>query len=274
MSDVGTQTVPPNSTVPLAPVLPVAPVAPAPQGTGQRYYTEAELNAERERIRQEEHAKLYPELGQWKTRAEQLEAAQKARDEADAKAAADAQAAAEAEEIRKRTEEMSIKEQLSATERELKAQLAEETRKREAMEALWQREAQFNELRTYRQQVLDANKDNIFPSFWEELTGPEGDLLSSREEIEARAAKLVARTQQTLGEVAQAQQQERREAPGVSSAAPGSGFDPMAQLDQQSQTLTADDIKNMTAAEYAKLRPRLPTGRSGVASGQGRGILD
>jgi len=276
---LGTQTLPqpnPGGTVPLAPADPFAAPAPqpAPPVVGQqgRVYTQAELDAERERVRKEAHDTVYPERDATRARLQQLEEAARAREAADAKAAEDAAAAVTAEETRKRIEEMSAKEQILEVQRDYDRRLAEETHKREQMEALWQKEAQFNDLRVYRQQVLAATKDNIFPQFWDDLVGPEGDLLSSKEEIDARAATLVTRTQAIIGDVQTSQAEQRRTALGVSPASTPAGYDPMATLEQSTQQLTQDDIRNMSMADYVKNRSRLPTGRTGANSS--RGLFD
>jgi hypothetical protein len=246
------------------------PTGPAAQtGAGApRLFTQEEVNAERERIRKEEHDKLYPDLQSWKSKAEAFEAEKTAREAAAAEAAANA--AKEAE--RARIADLSAKEQLAEYQAKMERELEQERQARLATEQLWQKEQQFSALRLYRQQVLDSCKDDIFPEWWDDLVGPEGDFLTSTAEIDARAATLVKRTQAVLSNVTSQQDEQRRATPTASTntGAP-SGYDPTSDpnITHQGKTFTAEEIAGMSLADYAKNRQYLPTGRSGAVKSRG-----
>jgi hypothetical protein len=247
--------------------------APAPQGGAgaPRLYTQEEVNLERERIRKEVKETLYPEVQNWRQKAEAFEAERRQREEA---AAAAEQAAAEKAE-QARIAELSAKEQVLEVQRKLEADLAKERQERQALEQIWQKEQQYNSLRLYRQQVLEATKGDIFPEWWDALVGPEGDILSSTEEVDARAASLVARTQSVLTSIQSQMQESQRATPTTSPdagfARATQGYDPRndPNINGQSREFTAEEIASWTMADYAKNRQYLPTGRTGGVTNRG-----
>lgn len=214
------------------------------------------------KARAQEKEKLYPVMDKMK---EELAALKKEREEREAvEAERKAQRAArEAENAKKKQEEaeaeLGFKELLKKKEEELEAKLAEERNERERAFALLDKEREFTELTTYRQQRLEAERENIIPELIDLIQG------NTRDEIEQSILGLKEKSARIFDSVAQASQQTRKEMVGSRITAPASG-----PLDNDPAQLSnsPDDLRNMSMADYAKNRQKLLGGAS-KNSGQG-----
>lgn len=214
------------------------------------------------KARAQEKDKLYGTLDKMK---EELSVLRKEREEAAAKEAErKAQRAAREAELQKKKQEeaeaeLGFKELLKKKEEELEAKLAEERAERERAFALLEREREFQELMTYRQQRLEQERDNIIPELIDLIQG------NNRDEIEQSILGLKEKSARIFDSVAQASQQTRKEMVGARITAPASG-----PLDNDpAQILNSpDDLRNMSMADYAKNRAKL-LGSSSNNRGQG-----
>lgn len=207
--------------------------------------------------RREEKDKLYSELKRLKDQVGTLTAAQKAeQDRLDAE-----REAAELEARKAAEEEMSVRELLSAKEREWEGRLEEERRERELAIAQLEAERQFAMVTQYRAQRLEEERDTIIPELLDMVSG------NTPEEIDQSIAGLQDRSSRILSSAQQAAQTARRDLSGARVTAPPAG--PLDDYSEQ-QTVTAEDISQMSMGEYAKYRARL-LGKAG--SGQSTGLF-
>ncbi len=229
----------PPPTLPLPPAL-------SPE---LRAIFDAELNAERERVRQEEKNKLYPEIDSLKSQLTVLTSEREERIAAQSKAE---QEAAEAERLRQEAE-MSVAERIaqSQSEMEIRFQQMEEERARER--TLFEREQQFRALEDYKARVRAENADNIVPQFIDFISG------STKEQVDASVLDLIARSDALTAQIQQdmgLQQQQQRRQVGM----PVTGGPPidMARMGEEgTRTFTAADLAAMSPEEYAANRPQL-----------------
>jgi DNA repair exonuclease SbcCD ATPase subunit len=214
------------------------------------------------KARSQEKAKLYPQVEKLQ---EELAVLKKERDE---RAAVEADRAARrkereaqrlAEQKAQEEEEMSFKSLLKTKEQEFQAQLEQERMEREKAIALLQREREFQELNQYRQQRLEAERENIIPELIDLISG------NTREEIEQSIASLKERSAKIFESVAAASQQTRKEMVGTRATLPASG--PLDN-DSEQRSFSPNDISNMSLADYAKNRAKL-LGNNGNNRGQG-----
>lgn len=214
------------------------------------------------KARAQEKAKLYPQLE--KTQ-EELAAVKKILEEQQAKEADRAakraeREAARAEEKKKQQEdEMSFKQLLSTKEKEWQAQLEVERLEREKAFALLEREREFQELSTYRQQRLEESRNEIVPELIDLISG------NNKDEIESSIADLKSRSAKIFESVAAASQQTRKEMVGTRITVPASG--PLDN-DSEQANLSPESIANMSLADYAKNRTKL-LGATNNRGGQG-----
>lgn len=196
------------------------------------------------KVRKEEKDKLYPRIEEMQAELKALREEQAARAAAEQaaqdEAAALAKAAAEAE--------MSAKELIQAKEQEWTAKFSELEAARERDAALLDMERRFAGLQAYRSQRMEESADEIMPELRDLVSG------DSEEAIEASIAAMIARTNTIMANITQGQQQARAQQRGVTPTAPATG---PGDTDPLNQTITADDIKNMSMPEYAKHRDRL-----------------
>lgn len=241
-------------TIPLDPPTPTTETQP----TGKTF-SEKDI----ERIRKEEKDKLYPQLQSLQDEVKKLTGAQAA----EAKAKEDAKAAQEASARSAAEEEMSARELLEARELEWDQRMRSMEDEIARRDALIEAERHFSELVEYRRQAVDINAENIIPELRDLVTG------STFEEVDASVASLVERSTRILEQVGAAQQQARQQMRGTSVTAPPAAG-PMDQ-DPGYQTYTADDIRNMDMATYAKNRNKLlQAGSAARRSGEGRGLFN
>jgi hypothetical protein len=216
--------------------------------------------------RKQEKEKLYPQLEKLQ---EEISSLRKEREE---------QAALNAERNAKRTErlaqqaaekkaqeedEMSFKELLRTKEQEFQSQLEQERSSREKAFALLDREREYQELKDYRLDRLNAERDNIMPELLDLISG------NSKEEIEQSILSLKDRTAKILDSVStatqQAAQQSRKDMVGTRITVPASG-----PLDNDSSSNTSLNVSDMSMADYIKNRDRLL--RSG-SNNRGQGLF-
>jgi DNA repair exonuclease SbcCD ATPase subunit len=217
------------------------------------------------KAREQEKAKLYPQMEKMK---EELASLKKAREEELAKKAErDAERAAkkakeEAERKQKEEEELSVKELLSKKEQEWQAQLETERLERERAFALLEQERKFQELSNYRQSRLEQERDNIVPELIDLISG------NTKEEIEQSITMLKDKSASISSSVQQAMQAAKQQMVGTRVTSPAAG--PLDN-DSSQQSLTPDSIRDLSMAEYAKQRAKL---LGTAASNRGQGLFD
>ncbi|MET9119938.1 hypothetical protein [Streptomyces sp. NPDC004528] len=228
------------------PVTPEEPKDPA-QSAGARFTAE-----DLEKVRREEREKVYSRLSQQdeviKATQTELEAVRRAREEKEA-AEATARAQAEDEAKAKREAELSaktlLKEREEAWEKRFSDIQAQYDRDRE----VFAREQEFSRLQQVRNELLAADADNIAPELVDLVAGnTEDELRSSIELMKQKSASIVAQIQQT---------QVAARASMRGTAPTGYGVGPTADTDAGYRQFSSGDIKNMSMAEYAKLRGQL-----------------
>ncbi len=243
-----------SGTVPVVEQASSALVADAPTSKpASKFYTEDDLA----KVRSQEKEKLYPQIDKLK---EELDGLKREREaEVSSKAA---QAAAEEAARRAALEdETDIRTLLKNKETEWAEQLERERQERERAFALLEREKNFAELQSYKQQILDQERDNIMPQLLKYLDG------STPEELAASAADLKAQTDSILQDAQSAMQNARRDMRGTSVTTPPAG--PL-ETNSEQRSFTAEDIQSMSMNDYVKNRSRL---LGPAAQGKGRGLL-
>jgi DNA repair exonuclease SbcCD ATPase subunit len=255
----------PTETDPGTPAGPATGTAVTPEGTvtvqdppkqpeqqsqaGQESrFTAADL----ERVRQEEKDKLYGRLSKVDERSEALEAELKElREERQAREAEEAQRQqSEADEAKQKAEaEMSAKKLLQERSSEWEKRFEQIEREREQERAALAKESEYNRLRAYIQERAGAERDSIAPELVDLIAG------NSPEEVDASIEMLKDKTQAIFQSVQSAQETARSQMRGV--AATGYTGNGPTDGDGGSRQLSADDIKNMPMAEFAKYRNQL-----------------
>lgn len=238
-------------------------VEEAMKNTTNKVFTEDEV----ESIRKQEKDKMYKRLEEADSRVKSMEeqmAIIAAEREAARKEAED-RAAKESEILRERElQELSAKElllrkedefnqRINSVEQEWQARLSEIESQRQAQEALLDKERQMQALEHYRASRLQAEQESIIPELIDLVSG------NSEEEIEQSIAVLRDRSSAIIESIQQATQQSQGRLRGAPVTAPPVG--PM-ETQTEYQQLSADDIRNMTMDQYAKMRDRLLNARS------------
>lgn len=239
----GTPAAPGGITINVPPS-PPAPSAPAAGTLSPEM--QAILDAERERVREEEKNKLYPQIEELKGTVKTLSDAEAERQ---AEIAAQQQAAAEAERLRQEAE-MSALERVQQIEQQMNDRLraAEEQAERERL--LREHETRFSAVLQYRARRLAEEADNIIPQMADLVRG------NTEEEIDASIEDMKTRTAAIAQDVQQAQFSSRQQIPMPVSGAPAVSQEALIGADNQ-RTLSIDDLRNMDASEYAKNRDQL-----------------
>lgn len=214
----------------------------------ERYFTAEDI----ERVRREEKDKLYGRIEQTEARfkevAEQLAGFQSAQQAA----AVEAQnrQTAEAQALKEQAEaELSAKELISIREAEWNKRLAQIEADRDTERQILAKEREFADLRAYIAQRAREETELIAPELIDLIDG------STRDEVEARVLALRAKTDAILQNAMQAQQAQRAQMRGVSTAGYASSG-PMENETAQ-RNLTSDELKNMPMSDYAKIRGQL-----------------
>jgi len=218
-----------------------------------KVYTEEDLS----KVRAQEKDKLYPQIDSLKA---ELAEIKRQRDEELAAKRAEEEARA-AEERAKAEADMDVRDLLKQKESEWQEQLEQERQERERAFALLEREKAYAELTSFRQQKLEAERDNIIPELLDLVSG------NTPEEVNASIESLKERSARILESAQQAMQNTRREMKGTSITTPPTG--PL-DINSEQRTLTAQEIAAMPMNEYAQYRQRL---LSDKARGRGQGLF-
>jgi hypothetical protein len=217
------------------------------------------------KAREQEKAKLYPQMEKMK---EELASLKKAREEQAAKEAEResriAEEAARQEALKRAQEEseLSAKELLAKKEQEFQALLENERLERERAFALLEQERKFQELMNYRQNRLEQERENIVPELIDLIQG------NTPDEVEHSIATLKEKSASISASVQQAMQSAKQQMAGTRITAPAAG--PLDN-DSSQQTYTPDSIRDMNMADYAKQRAKL---LGSAASNRGQGLFD
>lgn len=215
-----------------------------------------------QKARAQEKAKLYPQVEKLQEELALLRSKEQEREakEAERKAARQAREAEAAAERKKQEEaELEVRDLLAKKEQEWQSKFETERLEREKAFALLEREREFQELQTYRQQRLEQERDAIIPELIDLISG------NTKDEIESSIAGLKERSSKIFDSVAQVAQQSRKEMVGTRITSPASG--PLDN-DSDSRQYSPNDINNMSMADYAKNRAKL-LGTAGNNRGQG-----
>jgi DNA repair exonuclease SbcCD ATPase subunit len=226
----------------------------------QRIFTEDEVH----KIRQQEKDKMYKRLedsdGRVKAMEEQLnllsaerekaikEAEERARKESDLLRQREIEELSAKELLAKREDEFN--QRINQVEEEWSKKFSELDAQRQAQDALLEKERYLQQLESYRQRRLQAEEDNIIPELRDLISG------NTEEEIENSIAVLRERSNAIIESIQRASQPTRPK--GAPVTAPPTG--PL-ENQQEYQTLTADDIRNMPMDQYVKMRDRLLNAR-------------
>jgi dsDNA-specific endonuclease/ATPase MutS2 len=231
---------------------PVQQGAPTP---ADRVFTQADLDA----ALAQERAKLTPqvskaderwaemqntvkELTKFKTAAEKRESALEQQRADAAKAAEEAELSA-AQLIEKRSAEWQAR--IDAIERQ-----------RLEDKAIFDREREFQELRLYTTQAVDAVRDQIEPRLLDYISG------TTREEVDASIQLAIQKTEAIGADIRDLQTSSRAGQLGVRPGPP-----PVTQFDAPASDgqLSAEDIAGMSMADYVKFRQgRIPSTGQGL----------
>jgi hypothetical protein len=227
--------------------------------TGERLFTEAELQA----ARKVEKDKLYDELQGLKSSMKAIED-QRAQELAEiARKDAEKAAAVQA----KKEEEMSAKALLEAKLKETndtwEQRFSQLQTERESERALLAKERAYNELVDYRNSQLTASAEEIAPQFHNFING------ESKEQIDNAIAQAKLATQSIAEEVAAARVQQLSQMRGVAPT----GYAALGPLEGSmgQKQYTAADINQMSMAEYTKFRQEY--GMASSEANRSRGIL-
>jgi len=218
-----------------------------------KFYTDEDLS----KVRAQEKDKLYPQIESLKSELAELK---RIRDEEAAAKRAEEEARL-AEERTKAEADMDVRDLLKQKEAEWNEQLERERQERERAFALWEREKAYAELANFKQQTLEAERENIIPELLDLVSG------ESQEEVVASIESLKERSARILESAQQAMQSARKEMKGTSITTPPTG--PL-DINSEQRTLTAQEIAAMPMNEYAKYRQRL---LSDKAQGRGQGLF-
>lgn len=251
----------PGSTI----TVPAPPTVTPPTVTA---FTQADIDAAIERTRQQEKDKLYPEIQtlreQQKTAEQRIAAFDTdltARQQAEAAAVQKAEEEVEA----RRKAEMSFEERVREMSEQSEGRLSALQEQINARDALLIKEREFADLQAYQSTALQQVTDQVMPDLVQYITG------NTREEVDASIQRAITTTQGIVSGFASAQQQQqqvtRMQAPGVGITSPPTGS---MEVVGGTQTFTADDIKNMSVAEYGQYRNAL-IGSAGQSQ-QSRGL--
>jgi chromosome segregation ATPase len=227
-----------------------------------RVFTEEEVEA----IRKQEKDKLYQTIEKEKERVNslstQLDQYTKEREEAARIMAEEANRQDEARKAREQ-EELSAKELIAVKETEWNQKLtAAETgwsqklealqAERDATAALLAQEQHFQSVLSYKNRRLQEVSESVVPEFVQLLEETSG-FGNSEEEVERAISALVTKSSSMLENIQQSTQQQRLRGVSPTGGAPTGPLDNI----MEQQTVTANDIKNMSLADYAKVRDRL-----------------
>lgn len=231
-------------------------VPETPKNTEDQHFSADDV----QKIRQQEKDKMYKRLEEadrrTKAMEDQLNVISAEREQAIKEAAE--RTKTETEILRQREmEELSAKELLSKREDEFNQRINQVEQEwsekfsrleaeRQAQEALLEKERSAQQLESYRQRRLQEEQESIIPELRDLITG------NTPEELENSITVLRERSSAIIESIQQASQPTRIK--GAPVTAP-----PVGPMDNQEeyQTLSAEDIRNMPMDQYMKMRERL-----------------
>lgn len=226
-----------------------------------QYFTAEQLEA----ARQQEKDKLY---GRMQTLEDQFKASQAElttyREEREAAQAAAVQAQKDADEATRKAEEekLSVQQLLEKRDAEWKAQQDKMKQDLELERTMMQKDRELFALQNYIQRrVAEVIADNsVMPDLIEFING------NTEQEVDVSVTKMQEKTANIVEGAT------RLTAPGQPTTTPGvspTGFAPAGPLDTLSGTrqYTAEDIKNMSAQEYAAFRAQVGIDKAGNNKG-------
>ena len=241
------------------PTYPASPIQP-----DQRYYTEAELNAERERVRQQEKDKMYEriektntQLNEFKATVESLKAD---KDTRDAELAAQ-QKAAKDEAKRLETEKLSALELIEKQRVEFESQQQQLREDMELRLTIAAKEQERLQLKSYIQRRVneEINATTVLPELVEYIDGTtEAEVEASIQKAKDNTASIV---NAALGTAAPSLP--------MGTSPTGTPFSPLDNLSPSNRQLSRDQIANMNMKDYEAFRIQQGIDRAG----SGRGIL-
>ena len=226
--------------------------APTPKNSS-KFYTEDDLA----KVRSQEKEKLYPQIEKLK---EELDSLKKER-EAEALRKAEEEAKKAALEQEALEADMDVRQLLQKKEADWQEQLERERQERERAFALLERERNFADLQSYRQNRLDEERETIIPELLDLVSG------NTKEEVDSSIEGLKERSARILESAQSAMQNARKEMTGTRITSPSAG--PL-ETNSEQRTLTAEEISAMPMNEYAKYRQRL---LSPQAQGRSKGLF-
>ena len=248
-------------TTPVEP--PAAPTPTAPVGTGDKFFTQDEVNAAIEKAREQEKNKLYPTISKADERAqameEQLKELTAFRQKAEKEEAKRLKAIEDANKAKEEAE-LSAKDLVAKRDAEFNARLEEIKQENELRVALMEKQMEATQLQSYVQRRAAEESSNIVPELLDFING------STPEEVEASIEVLKAKSTAIAEAARGARSAQLRQQPGV---APVAGVNGVTPLDQPGdRQLTAEDIRGMSMQEFAALRSKI-----NMPSGSGRGLF-
>lgn len=238
------------------PDLPENPQPAAPQGS-TRYYSQEDLDAERERVRKEERDKLYPQISRNDDRSKAMDAElkelqayrKKQEKEAADRDAVVAKARKDAEDA-----ELSAKDLIAKRDAAYEARLDQIQAENARQLAIMAQEVKFNQLQAYIQRRIIEEQDTIAPELQDLIDG------DSPEAVEASIERMKTKTEQIVANLRGAQTRQRAAMPGV---APSAGTNGVGPLDTPGdRQISAEDISQMGMGQFAELRKTLGMGGS------------
>lgn len=234
------------------PAPPVQDGVPTPPPA--RTFTEDDI----EKARREEKEKMY---GRLQTLEEQLAEFNKEREELQRLAAEKAAAEEEERKQREREEldakslvgkvEDEFKQQLNSVQAEWEAKYEALRKESEAQQALLEAERRFQEVESYKNRRIQEESANLMPELLDFISG------NTPEEIDASIAAVAERTAAIVESVRGAQNRAPVTKGIPATGAPAVGADGPVENVGEQRVVTADDIRNMSMDEYAKVRGRL-----------------
>jgi hypothetical protein len=222
-----------------------------------KFYTEDDLA----KVRSQEKDKLYPEIERLKDEVLSLKKDKEEKAAFTAAKVAEEETAKAAAERAKLEDSLEAKDLIKLTADELREQLERERSERERAFALLEQERMFADLQSYKQQVIEQERDNIIPQLVDFIQG------NSREELAESVERLKERSASILESAQSAMQNARKEMKGTSISAPPAG--PL-ETNSEQRSLTPQEIAAMSMNDYAKYRDRL---MSDAARGKSRGLF-
>ena len=248
---VGQQPPPPPAYTP-PPVPPITvqtpPPPPPPPGDDMipRATVQQMIDAERERVRQEEKDKLYPELQSQREQLQALNADLESRRRAEADAEAQR---LEAERLAAEADQTALQ-RLDQYRSEQDQRFAAIEAERDQERALREREVEFSRLQQFRATRLAEEAADIMPQFADYVTGGTEEAINQSIELAKQ------KTAQVVAEVQGVQQQQRQQIPFPVSGQPPVDMQGTSGGGGERQ-LTAQEIRDMPIEEYGAMRPQL-----------------